>query len=65
VDRPDKDTPFVLVTNDFNRGAGEIALLYKQRWAIELFFKLLKQTLKIKRFIGQSENAVRIKLYTP
>lgn len=63
VDRPDKDTSLVIVTNDFNRSATEIADLYKRRWGIELFFKWLKQNLKIKRFLGQSENAVRIQLY--
>jgi IS4 transposase len=50
------------VTNDLNRTAGEIAALYKQRWQIELFFKWIKQNLKIKRFIGTSENAVRIQI---
>lgn len=64
VTRPDKPTPLVLVTNDFQRPAEVIAELYKQRWEIELFFKWLKQNLKIKRFLGQSENAVKIQLYT-
>lgn len=64
VARPDKATPLVLVTNDFKRPATEIADLYRQRWEIELFFKWLKQNLKIKRFLGRSENAVRIQLYT-
>ena len=64
VYRPDKDSPLVLVTNDFDRSAAEIALLYKQRWGIELFFKWLKQNLKIKQFIGRSENAVRVQIYT-
>jgi IS4 transposase len=64
VARPDKSTPLVLVTNDFDRSAKTIADLYKQRWEIELFFKWLKQNLKIKRFLGRSENAVKIQLYT-
>lgn len=64
VDRPDKDSCLVIVTNDFSRSAIEIAGLYKKRWSIELFFKWLKQNLKIKSFVGQSENAVRIQLYT-
>jgi len=64
VERPDKATPLVLVTNDFMRSAREIADLYKQRWGIELFFKWLKQNLKIKQFFGRSENAVRIQIYT-
>jgi IS4 transposase len=42
--------------------AEEVALLYKQRWQIELFFRWIKQTLRIKRFIGVSENAVRIQI---
>ena len=63
VNRPDKDTPMVLVTNDFSRSAQEIALLYKQRWDIELFFKWIKQNLKIKRFLGRSENAVKTQIY--
>ena len=63
VARPDKDTPIVLVTNDRKRHASQIAQLYKQRWQIELFFKWLKQNLKLKRFFGQSENAVKIQIY--
>ena len=52
-----------LVTNDLKAPATEIADLYKQRWEIELFFKWIKQNLKIKTFLGTSENAVRIQLY--
>ena len=55
--------PLILVTNDFTRSAHQIAALYKQRWQIELFFKWIKQNLKVKRFWGRSENAVRIQLY--
>ncbi len=50
------------ITNDLKRSAGEVAGLYKQRWQIELFFKWIKQNLKIKRFIGTSENAVKIQI---
>ena len=64
VNRPDKKDALVLVTNDMERSALEIASLYKQRWGIELFFKWLKQNLKIKRFLGRSENAVKIQIYT-
>lgn len=64
IARPDKGTPLVLATNDFDRSAQEIAELYKQRWGIELFFKWLKQNLKIKQFLGRSENAVKIQIYT-
>jgi IS4 transposase len=51
-----------VVTNDLDATATEIAELYKQRWQIELFFRWVKQTLRIKRFIGVSENAVRIQI---
>ena len=52
-----------LVTNDLDAPAGEIAALYKQRWQIELFFKWIKQNLKIRHFLGTSENAVRIQVF--
>jgi putative transposase len=61
--RPDKDEPLYLLTNDFERPAAEIARLYKERWEIELLFKWLKQNLKIRRFLGRSENAVRTQIY--
>jgi len=51
-----------IVTNDLDAPAQEIADLYKRRWAIELFFRWVKQTLKISRFFGRSENAVRIQI---
>jgi transposase len=51
-----------IVTNDLDAPAEKIAALYKQRWQIELFFRWIKQTLKIKHFIGASENAVRIQI---
>ena len=52
-----------IVSNDLEAPAREIADLYKQRWQIELFFKWIKQNLKIKRFMGISENAIRIQIY--
>ena len=52
------------MTNNFSLSAADIALLYKYRWSIELFFKWIKQHLKVKSFWGYSENAVRIQLYT-
>jgi hypothetical protein len=61
IARPDK-APLHLVTNDHRRSAEEIAALYKQRWEIELFFKWIKQNLKIKSFLGRSGNAVRIQI---
>jgi len=62
VERADK-TPMRLVTNDLTRPATEIAALYKERWQIELLFKWIKQNLKIKRFLGRSENAVKSQIY--
>jgi IS4 transposase len=51
-----------ILSNDLDAPAREIADLYKLRWQIELFFRLMKQTLKITHFIGRSENAVRIQI---
>ena len=51
-----------LMTNDLDASAQEIADLYKRRWRIELFFRLMKQTLRITKFVGRSENAVRIQI---
>src|SRR6185295_7474279 len=48
----------------FHLAAATIAAIYKERWQIELFFKLLKQQLKIKTFVGTSANAVRIQIWT-
>jgi len=51
-----------IVTNDLTAPAQVIANLYRRRWAIELFFRWVKQTLKISRFLGTSENAVRVQV---
>jgi len=51
-----------IFTNDLTASAEEIAALYKRRWAIELFFRWVKHTLKISHFFGQSENAVRTQI---
>lgn len=64
VEREGHATPLILVTNDFTRTAEEIAALYKDRWKIELFFKWIKQHLKLKRFYAFSENAVRLQIYS-
>jgi IS4 transposase len=53
-----------IFSNDLDVPAQEIADLYKRRWAIELFFRWIKQTLRIRHFIGCSENAVRIQIAT-
>jgi len=57
-------TALVLATNDLSSPASEIAQHYKQRWGIELFFKWIKQHLKIKRILGRSANAVRLQILT-
>jgi len=61
---PEQDTDFVFLTNNFKLGATTIAAIYKDRWKIELFFKALKQNLKIKTFVGTSPNAVKIQIWT-
>jgi hypothetical protein len=62
----DKETKrtFVFLTNNFEITSCQVALLYKNRWQIELFFKWIKQHLKIKSFWGTSQNAVRIQIYS-
>ena len=60
----DKNCTFEFFTNNFELDTAQIAYLYKCRWQIELFFKWIKQHLKIKRFYGISENAVKIQIYT-
>ena len=54
---------FIFLTNNFHLAATDIARLYKNRWKIELFFKWIKQHLKIKSFWGQSENAVKTQIW--
>jgi hypothetical protein len=54
---------FVFLTNNFELSAMEIAMLYKNRWQVELFFKWIKQHLKVKSFWGHSINAVKTQLY--
>ena len=57
------DKDFVFLTNNMDLKASEIALLYKKRWEVELFFKWMKQHLKIKAFWGITLNAVKIQMY--
>lgn len=64
VARPGHDSPLVLATNDLNSPARVIAQRYRERWQIELFFKWIKQHLRIKTFLGRSENAVRLQILT-
>lgn len=54
---------FIFLTNNFHLKATEVAILYKHRWKIELFFKWIKQHLKVKSFWGQSENAVKTQVW--
>ena len=60
----DNEREIVLLTNHLDFGATTIADIYKERWQIELFFKALKQNLKIKSFVGTSDNALRIQIWT-
>lgn len=62
--RTDTGTILRVLTNDLEAPVQEIADLYKRRWAIELFFRWIKQHLKIKRFMATSENAIRIQVFT-
>lgn len=59
----EQDREFVFLTNNFESPALIVAELYRNRWQVELFFKWLKQHLKIKKFWGTTENAVRIQIY--
>jgi hypothetical protein len=58
------DRDYVFITNNFELTAQEIADVYKTRWQVELFFKWIKQNLKIKTFWGTSKNAVYIQIWT-
>ena len=60
---PELQRSFTYYTNNFYFKANDIALLYRYRWQVELFFKWIKQHLKVKSFWGTSENAVRIQIH--
>jgi len=60
--RRDDGAKLTLITNDLKRSAIEIAALYKTRWQIELLFRWIKQHLKLRKFLGRSENAVRLQI---
>lgn len=62
--REDTGAILVFLTNHHGLGASTIAAIYKDRWQIELFFKALKQNLKIKTFVGVSANAVKTQIWT-
>lgn len=59
----DGNRTFVFYTNNMDVKAEDIAILYKYRWSVELFFKWVKQHLRIKEFYGTTENAVKIQIY--
>lgn len=63
VEDPESGTRYIFLTNNLDASAELISRLYRNRWSVELFFKWIKQHLKIKRFWGTSENAVRIQIY--
>ena len=58
----DKNEPMVFVTNHLKLAASTVASIYRDRWQIELFFKAIKQSLRIKTFVGTSPNAVMIQI---
>lgn len=60
---PELKRTFTFLTNNFALKASDIALLYKQRWQVELFFRWIKQHLRVTSFWGNTENAVRIQIY--
>ncbi len=59
-----KNCEIVLLTNHLSFGATTIASIYKDRWEIEIFFKIIKQNLRVKTFVGTSTNAVKIQIWT-
>jgi IS4 transposase len=60
----DRQKRLIFLTNNFELPAATIAQLYKARWHIEIFFKWIKQHLRIKAFFGTSENAVKVQIWT-
>ena len=58
-----RDRSFIFITNNMELKAEEIAMLYKKRWEVELFFKWMKQHLRIKSFWGTTMNAVKVQIY--
>jgi hypothetical protein len=61
---PDHEHTLVFLTNNFTLQALKIAQIYKSRWQIELFFRWIQQHLRIRSFIGTSDNAVRIQIWS-
>ncbi len=61
---PDREEPLILLTNLMHFGATTVSQIYKERWQIEVFFRALKQNLRIKTFVGTSANALKIQIWT-
>jgi IS4 transposase len=64
VEDPETGEVLAFLTNNLDLGASTVTAIYKDRWEIEIFFKHLKQNLKIKTFVGTRPNAVRIQIWT-
>lgn len=64
VEVPEWDQPLVLLTNHLGLGPTTVARIYRQRWEIEVFFRALKQNLRIKTFVGTTANALKIQIWT-
>jgi len=60
---PETGRRYIFLTNNFTLAANTLAQIYKSRWQIELFFKWIKQNLKIKRFVGTTRNAVMTQIW--
>lgn len=63
VENPEDGTRYIFQTNNLDASAELISSLYRNRWSVELFFKWIKQHVRIKKFLGTSENAVRIQIH--
>lgn len=63
IENSEDDTRYIFLTNNLDVSVELISSLYRNRWSVELFFKWIKQPLRIKKFWGASENAVRIQIY--
>jgi len=61
---PEWDKPLVLLTNHLGLGPTTVARLYRERWQVEVFFRALKQNLRVKSFVGTSANALKIQIWT-
>jgi IS4 transposase len=64
VEVPDGEHPLVLLTNHLGLGPTTVARLHRERWRVEVFFRALKQNLRIKTFVGTRANALKIQIRT-